>query len=103
MLLVTEYTCNIPVGFACFIFKRINSQNFILVFFLFCLYYLSLIMPAAALFIFSELSFQQANLQTCSVAWTRRSKGRKSFTLRCEPHGQETTDTILAEYNCCKR
>lgn len=34
MLLVTEYTCNIPVGFACFIFKRINSQNFILVFFL---------------------------------------------------------------------
>lgn len=60
-------------------------------------------MPAAALFIFSELSFQQANLQTCSVAWTRRSKGRKYFTLRCGPHGQETTHTTLAEYNCCKR
>lgn len=89
--------------FACFIFKSINSQNFILVFFLFHFYYLSLIMTAAALFIFSELSFQEANLQTCSVSWTSRSKGRKYFTLRCEPHRQETMHTVLAEYNYFKR
>lgn len=57
-------------------------------------------MPAVALLLFSELSFQQAILQTWSVSWTSRSKGRKYFTLRCEPHRGETMHNILVEYKC---
>lgn len=98
MLLVMQYTWNIPVGFACFILKRTKSQQFILFFPSSSL--LSPIMPAAALLLFSELSFQQANLQTWSVSWTSRSKGRKYFTLRCGLHRGEAMHNILFEYNC---
>lgn len=100
MLLVMQYTCTIPVGFASLVLKRTKSQQFILFFFFPSSSLLSPIMPAAALLLFSELSFQQDILQTCSVSWTSRSKGRKYFTLRCEPHRGETMHNILVEYNC---
>jgi len=35
MLLVIQYTRNIPVGFACFVLKRRKSQQFFLFFFSF--------------------------------------------------------------------
>lgn len=99
MLLVMQYTCNIPVGFASFVLKRTKSQQFILFFFSFFISIISYY-ACSGTAPFSELSFQQDILQTWSVSWTSRSKGRKYFTLRCESHRGETMHNILVEYNC---
>jgi len=56
MLLVTHYTCNMLVDFACSVLKITKSQQFSSLFFFSPL--LSFIISAAAVLLFNELSLQ---------------------------------------------